>query len=93
MQEKDKSVEFPEEVKKELAYLSTQLQLGQPLHQMVEKSLKRLEEYGYPSEKVKAIRTQFEKPAEERQKDLERCKTETGWRILECLISSGKRGF
>lgn len=48
------------EAEKELAYLETQKVLGQKLHGEIEKSLKKLEELGYPVEKVNEVKSLFE---------------------------------
>jgi ATP-dependent Lon protease len=78
------------EMRRELEYLVVQLSFQPKIHSQVEKSLTKLKEAGYPAEKVKAIKKEFEKPVEERQKDLERCKAEAalGWQVLECVITS-----
>jgi hypothetical protein len=78
------------EMRRELEYLVVQLSFQPEIHPQMEKSLAKLAELGYPEQKVKAIKKEFEKPVEERQKDLERCKAEaaSGWQVLECVASA-----
>ncbi len=48
------------EVEEELRYLEMQRGFGQKMHPQIEYSLKRLEEYGYPKEKIAELRIKFE---------------------------------
>jgi len=52
-------VPVPFEVKKELDYLEAQRALGQKMHSQIERSLKRLEELGYPVEKIEEVKAWF----------------------------------
>jgi len=63
--------EYPHEVDAILVYTKKQHEMGQPLHSMLNQNLEQLEEYGYPEEKIRQIREEFEKPVEERRFDLE----------------------
>jgi len=48
------------EVEDELRYLEMQRGVGQKMHPQIDHSLKRLEEYGYPKEKIAKLRIKFE---------------------------------
>ncbi len=48
-----------------------QHEIGQPLHAMLDKNLEQLEEYGYPEEKIKLIREEFDIPVEDRNFNIE----------------------
>lgn len=54
-------------IENELRYVQTQLKIQEAIHGMVDKSLDKLKELGYPVEKIEAIRKEFEKPMQERK--------------------------
>ena len=63
--------EYPHEVDAVILYAKKQHELGQSFHHMLEQNMERLEEYGYPSEKIRQLRDEFETPVGEREFDFE----------------------
>jgi hypothetical protein len=65
--------EYPHEVDAIIWYVRGQYMAGQQLegHFILNRDLERLEEYGYPSEKIQQIKDEFETPVGEREFDFE----------------------
>lgn len=67
-----KPIELPErpwndEIKREIRYLRTQMSMEQPLHQFVNESIDKLQNFGYPKEIIYEITEQFKKAADKRR--------------------------